>query len=793
MTNGILDEHNIILPVRADVFNVKRIILLVRANWYYFLIALIFAGVFAKMYMRSIYPTYLTTTTILLEEAQSAEPAMDILEGFAVRPGAQNLENQMLILSSNSLISQAISELPFELDMYQKGLFNKLSFYPLNPLLVEVGYGEIPSDGEFSVQYFSDEEFHLISLDEGSEMDTILNIGSPFKFRNSYLSVTIQPEVEEVYTAGKKIYVKFRNEESLTQRYMGRLNIEAASREGSIVLLSLEGTNKIKDKVFLDKLAELFIDNNLEKKNIEARRIIEFIDDQLADVSESLELTENELQEFRSRNRIMDVSAQAQQIIDQAVVLENAKSSLTLERNYFHSLDEYLAQESNDEMAIAPATMGIDDPNLESLMQELTALQAEFFSSGIGERNPLQSQTELRIRNTKQSIRETLQGILRANQIALDENERQINELNAKAATLPIKERQLLGIERKFNLNNVIYTYLLQRRAEAQIQYASNIPDNELIDLSQSSPDPIAPNFMVVYLFAITMGLGIPLFLIILIDTIRNKVNSEEELKQMTQLPIVGHVPHGRLGYNTVVLTDPQHKISEAFRALRYRLEFITQEVKCPIILFSSAMPGEGKTFSAVNLASAYSLAGKKTLIVGMDMRRPTLSKSFGLSEKEGLSTYLIGKVSLENVIFDSGYENLFVIPSGPVPPNPGELASSEKAKNMLSELKKMYDYIIVDTAPIGTVADNYATASIADAFLLVVRHNHSERRLIRNTLSDLSASGIKPPNLLLNDISSKGTSYRYSYNAKYSYQSGEKKEKSKSIRKKKEPTDTDK
>ncbi len=205
-------------------------------------------------------------------------------------------------------------------------------------------------------------------------------------------------------------------------------------------------------------------------------------------------------------------------------------------------------------------------------------------------------------------------------------------------------------------------------------------------------------------------------------------------------------------------------------------MEFITQEVKCPIILFSSSMPGEGKTFSAVNLASAYSLAGKKTLIIGMDMRRPTLSKSFGLNGKDGLSTYLIGKVALEDVIFDTGYENLYVIPSGPIPPNPSELASSEKAKKMIVSLKSQYDYIIVDTAPIGTVADSYATAAHADAILLLVRHNHSERRLLRTTLSDLSVSGIISPNLLLNDISTKGSSYRYSYNAKYAYQTSNKK-----------------
>jgi tyrosine-protein kinase Etk/Wzc len=792
MTNGAIEDNKLIRPIRVDVFNVRKISLLISSNWYYFLLAIIVAGVIAKLYTRSTFPTYLTSTTILLEEQQAA-PAMDILEGFAVRPGAQNMENQMLILSSRSLVSQAINELPFEIDMYKKGLFNQVSFYPMNPLRVDQENSELPFGGEFSIQYHNAEQFRLVSESDVNEMDTIIDFGSRFRFMDSFLSISVQPELEDIYKSGKKIYIRFRDRESLASHFKRRLMVEAASRDGSIVRLSLQGTNRSKDVVFLDKLVELFISNNLEKKNIEARRIIDFIDAQLADVSKSLALTENELQEFRSRNRIMDVSAQAQQIIDQAVILENTKARLNLERSYYVSLDDYLEQDNNEEMAIAPASMGIEDPLLENLMQELTGLQAEYFSSGVGERNPLQAQLELRIINTKQSIRETLRGIMRANQMALDENEKQINTLNTEAARLPVKERQLLGIERKFNLNNVIYTFLLQRRAEAQIQKASNVPDNELIDSAKPNSDPVAPNPMVVYLLAITFGLGIPLFLLVLIDTIRNKVNSEEELKQMTKLPIVGHIPHGRLGYNTVVLTDPQHKISESFRSLRYRLEFITQEVECPIILFSSSMPGEGKTFSAVNLASAYSLAGKKTLIIGMDMRRPTLSKSFGLNGKDGLSTYLIGKVKLEDVIFDTGYENLSVIPSGPIPPNPSELASSEKAKKMILGLKSRYDYIIVDTAPIGTVSDSYATAAFADAILLMVRHNHTERRLLRTTLSDLGASGIPSPNLLLNDISTRGSSYRYSYNAKYAYQTSDKKAKlRKVIGKNKDSRDSD-
>lgn len=777
MINGAVDEHKHIRPMGSDIFNVRKLSLVVSGSWYYFLIAIIIAGITAKLYTRFTFPTYLTTTTILLEEEQSA-PAMDILEGFAVRPGAQNLENQILILSSYSLVSQTINELPFEIEMYKKGFFNEVSFYPMNPLRIEPDFGGLPYDSEYYIQYHSDEQFRMVSVGGDTEFDTIFNFGEPFRQMNGSFTLNVQPELKEIYTSGKKIYIKFRDKESLTNHYRGRLMVDAATRDGSIVMLSLEGTNKVKDMVFLDKLVELFIKNNLEKKNIEAKRIIDFIDDRLVDVSESLTLTENELQEFRSTNRIMDVSAQAQQIIDQAVVLENTKARLGLERHYYLSLDSYLQQENNKEMAIAPASMGIEDPQLENLMQELTGLQAEFFSSGVGERNPLQAQLELRIRNTKQSIRETLNGIMRANQMALDENEKQINALNIQAARLPVKERQLLGIERKFNLNNVLYTFLLQRRAEAQIQKASNVPDNELVDSARPGSSPVAPNPIVIYMLALTLGLGIPLVLLVLVDSIRNKITSEDEIKQMTQFPIVGHIPHGRLGYNTVVLTDPQHKIAEAFRSLRYRLEFITQEVKCPVILFSSSMPGEGKTFSAVNLASAYSLSGKRTLIIGMDLRRPTLSKSFGLNGEDGLSTYLIGKSKLEDIIYDTGYDNLSVIPSGPIPPNPGELATSEKAKSMITDLRSRYDYIIVDTAPIGTVSDNYATASLADAILIMVRHNHTERRLLRTTLSDLQANGILSPNLLMNDISSKGASYRYAYSSKYEYKSKGKKNK---------------
>jgi tyrosine-protein kinase Etk/Wzc len=762
-------------PFRSEKLNIRKLLLMVMANWYLYLIAIVITGGLAYYYIRHKIPVYQVSAMILIEEGESA-PAADMLEGFAARPGAQNLDNQILILSSRTLVRKTVDELPFEIDCYRKGFLSRVSYYPLDPVRIIPGPAGLPVHIEFTFVYDQDDRFHLTSsAKSGLDLDTMVVFGQSIDLPNGSFTIYPQPELEDIYKSGSKIYFKFYTKEKLAENYQRRIKVENASRDGTIIRVSLQGTNKIKDVVFLDKLTEVFINNNLEKKNVEAKRIIEFIDNQLINVSDSLMVTENQLQEFRSKNRIMDVSAQAQQIIDQAVVLENTQARLTLEKNYYQYLDEYMSTEENKEAPIAPATMGIEDPLLASLMQELAGLQAQYFSSGGGERNPLQGQIELRINNTKKSIKETLSGIMLANQMAIDENAEQINKLNAQASRLPVKERQLLGIERKFNLNNVLYTFLLQRRAEAQIQKASNTPDNELIDPAIPTSLPISPNKRGVFLFAFSLALGLPTLLLILSDLIRNKVTSEDDLKMITNLPVVGHIPHSRLDYNTQVLSEPGSVISEAFRSLRTRMEFITRDAECPVILLSSSSPGEGKTFSAINLASAYSLMGKRTLLVGFDLRRPTLSKSFIQSDHIGLTNFLIGKNSLEEIIIPTEYENLHIIQSGPVPPNPGELTASKKVEEMFQTLKRQYDYIIVDSAPLGTVSDNYPIAALANATVVMVRHGFTKKSYLQGTLSELQSSGIKGISLLLNDLSLKGSSYRYSSNYKYEYSSRKK------------------
>jgi capsular exopolysaccharide synthesis family protein len=350
--------------------------------------------------------------------------------------------------------------------------------------------------------------------------------------------------------------------------------------------------------------------------------------------------------------------------------------------------------------------------------------------------------------------------------MAFKENNEQIKNLNNRASTLPVKERELLGIEREFNLNNVLYTFLLQKRAEAQIQKASNKPDNELIDPARVELRPVSPNKAMIYLLAVLMGLGIPFIVVLLADSFDTKITNVEDLKLLTNLPITGYIPHSKLNYQTVVLNESQSQIAEAFRTFRARMQYFTRDTQSPIILVTSSMTDEGKSFVSMNLASAYSLAGKKTVIVGFDLRKPKYSPDFPINPDKGLSNFLISQNSLEEIIQSSGFENLDIIPAGPVPPNPAELMDSDKTVWLFSELRKRYEFIIVDSAPIGTVSDCYPIAHLADASILLVRSGKSRKKALESTISDISAIGVNGLNILINDLKmSKGAySYKYKY-----------------------------
>ncbi|MEA3461138.1 MAG: hypothetical protein U9R49_04600, partial [Bacteroidota bacterium] len=392
MNQDIKKSPKVIHPGLFGTLNPQKVVVLILRNWYVYLMALIIAFAGSVLYLKYKIPSYISSTTILIEEEDNM-PAEDLLQGISLRPGVQNLDNQLIIISSYSLINSVIQDLSYEIDVYRKGFLSKMSYFPMSPLRIEAGDEGLPYHIEFLFQHVEGDQFHLSTKTKRvPQLDSLFTFGKPIQYEGHSFTIFPQPELAYIYQTGDKIFIKFRDDETLTNQYIERMEVNLAARDGSIVRLSLEGTNKTKDVVFLNKLSEIYIGDNLDKKNTEADRIIAFIDSQLEGVKDSLEITETELQEFRSRNRVMDVSAQAQQIVDQAVVLENERAQLNLQKNYYEYLNRYLNREGNDKAPVSPSSMGIEDFMLTSLMQELAGLQAEYFSSAVGERNPLQGQ-----------------------------------------------------------------------------------------------------------------------------------------------------------------------------------------------------------------------------------------------------------------------------------------------------------------------------------------------------------------------------------------------------------------
>jgi len=300
------------------------------------------------------------------------------------------------------------------------------------------------------------------------------------------------------------------------------------------------------------------------------------------------------------------------------------------------------------------------------------------------------------------------------------------------------------------------------------MQKASNRSDSEVIDPADARfSSLVSPNIMKLGIIALLGAFGMT-FLVVYLNLLYSKKLKDEDIRKFSELPVVGNVPHNTRKINAVVFDDPNSSIAESFRLMRSRLQFFTKESKQPVLLVTSTMPEDGKTFTAMNLASVYSMLGKKTVLVGFDLRKPKLFQDFNLDNERGISTWLIGQDSIEDITQKTPFDNLFLISSGPVPPNPSELIALDKTKDLFRLLKEKFDYIIVDSSPIGVVSDTYHLASLSDACLLVVRPGKTLKDMFINTLQELEASSARGLGLVINDIPADAK--HYGYGEKYGY-----------------------
>ncbi len=767
----------------------KKLIRDVIQFWWLFLITIPLAIGSVYGLHRWVTPIYSASMRIIMEERGENNPQNDMMEGFGLTPGMRNVDNQIALLSSWDMVYKAIDHLDFNVSYFVKGNIKTTEIYPASNF--EVEFDSLHAQllhTPFYVKMLDDDTFELnySGSGQGAYNYTTRNMsGGVGNQEYSELHrfgewITSDAFRFKVICDGCKLpedmvhYFVFNHPNTLTAKYTGILRANKMNENSSIVQLYLTGANKNKNIKFLNTLAEVFIESNLEKKNLIATNTIQFIESQLVNISDSLSNTGTELSNFRTSNRIQSISSKAEYLFDQLQEAEQEQARIVIARNYYQNLKDYFENEDFDNDVIAPALYQTDNQIISSQIQRIMELNTERLSitKPLGESiNPLVEQMDLDLNLAKETLIKTIENQMKV----LKEDMIRINQEKVKFEqdlySLPETERKLLGIERKFELNNEVYTFLLRRRSEAQIQKASNTPDHQVLEAARSG-GMVSPNIKGNYQKALLAGLFIPLLFLIIRQLLNNKITSVEDVEKITGLPLVGQILHSNKEETNVVKYHPKSVITETFRRVRTRLEFMVGEKSSPIVTVTSSMPGEGKTFCSLNLASVFALAGKKTILVGFDMRKPGLNKILDLNGNEGLSTYLIGKVTLEEVVIPSpsGLENLYILPSGPIPPNPSELISSPKTEKLFEQLKAEYDFIVLDSPPMGVVSDPYLLARYSDTIVFLVRHNHTIREVFAHTIQNLTNEGINNVSILLNDLNMKQGGYGSNYGYGYGY-----------------------
>jgi capsular exopolysaccharide synthesis family protein len=509
-----------------------------------------------------------------------------------------------------------------------------------------------------------------------------------------------------------------------------------------------------------------YIDGELDQKNFTAQRTIEFIDHQIGFTGDSLRSVEKEMENFKKSSTPVGLSQEGSQLSSSLEAFEDQRLQLNLTIKYLEDQKDYLLND-NYEQLVTPSSLGIEDDNLNRLIVELISSYSDIRLRESQENlNPLVRLKVERMENLKISVLDNIQSLLATYRFRVETLDSQIAAVRFSMRKLPTAERELIDMQRKQTLNEELYIFLMQKKFEAGIAKSSNVPDYRIVNQAViKGTVPVRPSPSLNYAFAIFLGLVIPAVIILLYDLLNNKITSKKELTKLTSIPILGQIPRSVLRDQRSLVTSasPRSGISESFRNLRSNLRYLkSHQTGCETFLITSSISGEGKSFCSNNLAFIFSNFGKKVVLINADMRKRYSYEEFGIQDKLGLSDLLAGMAVKSDVVYKSKYKNLSIITAGKIPPNPSELLINGRFETIIEELKQDFDYIILDTPPIGILADGLELMNLADINLFVVRQGYSfkkdmeEANSVYKTFTNLG--------IILNDVKLRKRKYGYGY-----------------------------
>lgn len=730
-------------------------------HWYLFVIFLTLTLGIAFLVNRTWKPIYQVSAQILIGACQASQSSQLMMQGFNLNTAYKNIDNQMIIFTSNGLIRKALSKIDLSVDYYTKGRFKLNNLYGVSPINIK---SDRIADNVYGVQF----DFHDI---DGNSYEIVHQKDKQLgrlEFTGKYgelLSTkyfTIIVNKTDLFQNKIFLHFAFLSPDYLADYFSSRIALNFVTTNSTVLSVSITGPVYQRDIDFLNVLCDEFLIDNLQQKNEEASRTIDFINSQLDQISDSLHFSENKLQDFRKTTQVFDMNTYSSTLIGHLTSYEEKRLALHLKESYLNYLEKYIKRNLNKDQIMTPSSLGIVDPILVELLNQFNAAQIKL--SQTTPQNPFYEKYSDELTRIRSAMEDALKNV----QAGFEIEKQDINNQSQKATTqlesLPEIENKMRNFERQYKMNDAYYTYLLQKRAEVQIQQASNVPDNTILERARMISVTNSGEKSRSLMMAVVIGLLLPFLIILLKELLKTKIIDKRDIEKMTTFPYLGNVPHIINATAISVIKHPKSSVAEAYRIIRTRVNFVAQKNDAACVVVTSTESGDGKSHFSLNYAAICAMTREKTILVGLDLRKPSLAASLNLENKIGMTNVLLNEITLEEAIIHPTTTdfNFDLLLSGSVPPNPGELIRSHKLLDMINQLKQTYNYIIIDTSPVGIVADAYPLMSIADTVIYLARSKKTDKKFFKTVIRQLKMDGVHHIGIVLNDLDTSKSGYGY-------------------------------
>jgi len=765
-----------------EQINIQEILFRYLIHWPWFVVSVIVCVAVAWGYLRLATPVYNVSATVLIKDEKkggganmSSELEKMGMNGFV--SSSSNIENEIEVLTSRTLAREVVSSLGLFVTYMDEDKFPKRELYRTSPVLVSLTPQEadkLPQTMEVGMSLHPsgvmDVQIKVGEKEYGKRFDKLPAVlptdeGTVAFFTNNDTLSSVRPES---VTKERHITAYINRPFSVAKGYAGSLSITPTSKATSVVTVSLKNSNTQRGKDYIDKLLEMYNVNANNEKNEVAQRTAEFIDERIGIISKELGSTERDLENFKRSAGITDLTSEAQIALAGNAEYEKKRVENQTQINLVMDLQRYL---QGTEYEVLPSNVGLQDAGVAGAIDRYNEMVSERnrLLRTSTESNPAIVNLNASIRAMRGNIQTTLDATLKGLEITKTDLVREAGRYSRRISDAPTQERQFVSIARQQEIKSGLYLMLLQKREENAIVLAAIANNAKIIDEAQADGAPISPKRMMIYLAALVFGIGIPVGIIYLIGLTKFKVEGRADVEKLTSLPVIGDVPLADEKTGSIAVFENQNNLmSETFRNVRTNLQFMLENGK-NVILVTSTISGEGKSFISANLAISLSLLGKKVVIVGLDIRKPGLNTVFNIPKKDhGITQFLTNPaINLMDLVQPSDInKNLYILPGGTVPPNPTELLARDGLEKAVETLKKNFDYVILDTAPVGMVTDTLLIGRVADLSVYVCRADYT--RKAEFTLINELAENNKLPNLCIAinglDLQKKKYGYYYGY-----------------------------